>query len=223
LLLRRRSHSTVRSDRVRLIADRGVAVVLDVGANAGQYAQRLRAEGYAGTIVSFEPLRDAYARLCTAAARDPAWLTFNVALGEGPAISEMNVSANSYSSSFLPIADITVDAARDAAYIGVEEVTVTALDLIDLPPGRTMLKVDVQGAEPSVLRGARALIRTVELVELEMSLVPIYEGQELAPAVCTMMREAGFVPVALETSFTHPATGEILQMDGIFANVSRER
>ncbi|MBA2742295.1 MAG: FkbM family methyltransferase [Actinobacteria bacterium] len=211
----------MREDRVRLIEERGVTVVLDVGANAGQYASRLRKDGYMGTIVSFEPLRDAFERLRAAAADDPAWHTLNIALGEAPAVATMNVSANSYSSSFLPIATATVDAAPDAAYIGVEDVSVTALDLLTLPDGRKMLKADVQGAEPLVLRGARALLPTVELVELEMSLVPIYEGQVLAPAVCAMMRERGFAPVALEASFTHPDTGEILQIDGIFANVSR--
>ena len=210
----------MREDRARLIDERGVTVVIDVGANAGQYARRLREDGYAGTIISFEPLRDAYELLCAASADDPAWHALNVALGDAPAVATINVSANSFSSSFLPISNRTVDAAPDAAYIGVEDVSVTALDLLALPPGRKMLKADVQGAEPSVLRGARALLPTVELVELEMSLVPMYEGQELAPAVCAMMRERGFVPVALEAGLTHPETGEILEIDGIFANGS---
>ena len=175
----------LRENRSRLIEERRVTVVLDVGANAGQYAKRLRVDGYAGTIVSFEPLRDAYERLsAAAAASDSAWQTFNLALGEAPAVAAMNVSANSYSSSFLSITRTTVEAAADAAYVGTEDVTVTALDLLALPPGRKMLKADVQGFEPSVLRGARTLLPTLELVELELSLVPIYEGQELAPALC---------------------------------------
>lgn len=209
----------MREDRIRLITERGVTVVLDVGANAGQYATRLREDGYGGTIVSFEPLRDAYERLCAASADDPAWHSFNLALGGAPSVARINVSANSVSSSLLPIADTTVRAAPDAACVGVEDVNVTTLDLLTLPSGRTMLKADVQGAEPSVLRGARAVLSTFELVELEMSLVPLYEGQELAPAVCAMMRDEGFVPVALEASFAHPETGEILQIDGIFTNM----
>lgn len=210
----------MRKDRVRLIKERRVDVVLDVGANAGQWATALRKDGYRGTIVSFEPLHDAYERLCAASARDRAWHAHNLALGEEPAVATINVSANSYSSSFLEITSTTLDAAPDAAYIGVEEVRVTTLDVLDLPTGRMMLKADVQGAEPSVLRGARALLPTIELVELEMSLVPAYEGQMLAPAVCAMMRDSGFVPVAFEASFTHPETREILQVDAIFANLA---
>jgi FkbM family methyltransferase len=211
----------VRGTRTRLIEERRVTVVLDVGANAGQYAKRLRDDGYSGTIVSFEPLREAYESLCAAAARDSAWQTFNLALGEALTVAAMNVSANSYSSSFLPITQRTVEADHSAAYVGTEHVNVTALDLLELPPGRTMLKIDVQGFEPSVLRGARALLLTVELVELELSLVPIYEGQELAPAVCALLRDYGFVPVALEPAFSDPTTGEILQVDGLFVNVGR--
>jgi FkbM family methyltransferase len=209
----------MREARNRLIEDRRVAVVLDVGANAGQYALRLREDGYSGTIVSFEPLRVPYEHLRAVAAGDPAWQTFNLALGEEPAIMTMNVSANSYSSSFLPITPETVEAAPDASYVETEDVVVTTLDLIELPPGRAMLKADVQGYEPSVLRGAQRLLPTFELVELEMSLVPVYEGQELAPAVCAMLREHGFVPVALEPAFSHPRSGEILQIDGLFANI----
>jgi len=210
----------MRDDRMRLIAERGVTVVLDVGANAGQYASRLREDGYSGTIVSFEPLREPYARLCAASADDPAWHTLNIALGEAPARTQMNVSANSYSSSLLPMTPTTVDAAPDAVYIGVEDVKVTRLDLLTLPAGRKMIKADVQGVEPSVLRGAHSLLAAVDVVEVEMSLVPIYEGQELAPAVCAMMRARGFVPVAFGTSFAHPETGEILQIDGLFARVN---
>jgi FkbM family methyltransferase len=211
----------VQETRTRQIEERRVTVILDVGANAGQYAKRLRDDGYSGTIVSFEPLRDAYERLYAAAAGDPGWQTFNLALGEAPAVAAMNVSANSFSSSFLPIAQRTVEAAHDAAYVGTEDVTVTALDLLVLPPGRKMLKADVQGFEPSVLRGARTLLPTLELVELELSLVPIYQGQELAPAVCGILRDHGFVPVALEPAFSHPTTGEILQIDGLFVNIGR--
>ena len=212
------SDDGVREDRIRLLRERSISVVLDVGANAGQYARRLREDGFSGTIISFEPLRDAYDQLRTAAEHDPNWHTVNTALAESPGVATINVSANSYSSSFLPVTNASLDAAPDAAYVGTESVNVTALDLLDIPPGPKMLKADVQGTEPSVLRGARRQLPGIDLVELEMSLVPIYEGQELAPAVCALLRDFGFVPVALEVSFINPDTGEILCVDGIFAN-----
>lgn len=208
----------MREDRLRLIRERGVTVVLDVGANAGQWAKRLREDGYAGTIVSFEPLLDAYEQLRVAAAGDSKWHTHRVALGEASGVATINVSANSYSSSFLPITNASLDAAPEAAYVGQEDVAITRLDLLDLPPGRKMLKADVQGTEPGVIRGAQGVLPEVELVELEMSLVPIYKGQELAPAVCSLLRASGFAPVALEASWENPQTGEVLCIDAIFAS-----
>jgi hypothetical protein len=98
-------------------------------------------------------------------------------------------------------------------------VDVATLDSLVLPPGVTMLKMDVQGTEPSVLRGARESLRRVVAVEAELSLVPIYDGQDLAPAVCDQLRAEGFVPVAFGVAFTEPTTGEILCLDGLFARV----
>ena len=99
-------------------------VVLDVGANAGQYASRLREDGYEGPILSFEPLQEAYQRLEAAAADDPKWHTMRVALAEEARTASIHVSANSYSSSILSITDRCVDAAPDAAYVGTERVEV---------------------------------------------------------------------------------------------------
>jgi FkbM family methyltransferase len=211
----------LRDARLRLLRDREVKVVLDVGANAGQYASRLREDGYEGLILSFEPLAEAYQRLEAAATDDPKWHTVRVALAEEAGTAAIHVSANSHSSSFLPITNRCVDAAPDAAYVRTELVDVTALDLLTLPPGAAMLKIDLQGTEPSVLRGARKLLRRVEVLELELSLVTLYDGKDVAPAVCQMLRTERFVPLALDVAFTDPITGEILQLDGLFASTYR--
>jgi FkbM family methyltransferase len=205
---------------MRLITDAGVSTVLDVGANEGQYAQALRASGYGGRIVSFEPLRDAFERLRSAAAHDLRWDTRNVAVGDRAARLSMNISANSYSSSLLPITRRCVDAAPDAAYVGSEEIEVVTLDSQNLPTDDPiLLKADVQGYEPQVLRGASRLLSHVALLELELSLVPLYAGQELAHEVCVLVRAAGFVPVAVGNPFLHPATREILSLDALFRKV----
>jgi FkbM family methyltransferase len=207
-------------ERLTLMREAGVSLVLDVGANEGQYAMTLRASGYDGDMVSFEPLRDAYARLRGAAADDPHWQTKNLALGMEAARMGIHISANSYSSSLLPITGLCVEAAPDAAYVGAEEVEVVTLDSLDVPEDVSiLLKADVQGYEPQVLRGAARLLPRVMVLELELSLVPLYAGQELAHEVCALVRRLGFVPVALGNPFRHPATREILSLDALFRNV----
>ena len=81
---------------------RGFDLVFDVGANAGQFGRKLRDNGYAGRIVSFEPLQAPRERLLAQAARDGRWeVAERAAIGERDGEIEIHVSSNSYSSSAL--------------------------------------------------------------------------------------------------------------------------
>jgi FkbM family methyltransferase len=208
----------VTNERTRLMQAAQVSLVLDVGANEGQYATALRTSGYGGEIVSFEPIRAAYERLREKARGDPGWQSKNVALGERSERATLHVSANSFSSSLLPITDLCLEAAPNAAYLRSEEVEVETLDSLELPDDASiLLKADVQGYEPQVLRGGLRLLRRIALLELELSLVPLYAGQALAYEICAFVRSKGFIPVAVGNPFCHPATGEILSLDAVFA------
>lgn len=50
-----------------------IEVVLDVGANDGDFGRKIRDEGYRGRIASLEPNPAAYERLCGAIVNDPLW------------------------------------------------------------------------------------------------------------------------------------------------------
>ena len=104
--------------RARLLKDYRIDLVLDVGANTGQYARQLRELGYKGRIVSFEPLSSAVAELRRAAAYDANWQVRNHACGAENGKREIRVAANSQSSSFLPMKAEHLDAFPDSCYIG---------------------------------------------------------------------------------------------------------
>jgi len=179
------AHAGLRARRrpdglVRALRSRGIDVVLDVGANAGQFARGIRAMGYRGRIVSFEPLSAAFRKLCANRSTYAEWRAVQVALGDEADTRRINVAGNSQSSSFLDMLPRHVDAAPKSAYVGTEEVVVKRLDdVFDeycAPHERCFLKIDVQGFEEAVLRGAdRALERCVGLY-LELSFVPLYRG-----------------------------------------------
>jgi hypothetical protein len=78
------------------------------------------------------------------------------------------------------------------------------------------LKIDVQGYEKQVLEGAPRVLGSCRAVIAEMSLLPLYEGQVLAKELWNQLTEQGFEPWSLEPGFRHPATGRMLQLDGIF-------
>lgn len=217
--IRRRQPTDLGRRRVRLAEIRDVDTVLDVGANEGQWAHGLRKEGYAGRIVSFEPLAPAYAGLCKRASGDRLWQTYNLGLGASNEKATIHVAGNSTSSSFLPMATAHAEAAPYSAYIGEQTAQVVTLDSFcaDWPSSRRLyLKIDVQGGEMTVLQGALATLTQVDILELEMSLVPLYKGQALHSEMAQYVSERGFELVGLDEGFSDPRTGRLLQYDAVY-------
>jgi FkbM family methyltransferase len=206
--------------RVHLLGVRRVDLVLDVGANTGQYALRTRAAGYAGRIVSFEPLRDAYAELDSRAEADPLWECRRHALGSSSGEAEIHVAGNSWSSSLLEIEDRHIASAPGSAYVGTETVSVLTLDEVwgEVAGGARSpyLKLDVQGFELEALRGAERTLPKLAGIEAELSLAPLYEGAPTYREVIDHLEAAGFRLAGLEPEFFDPETAELLQAQAIF-------
>lgn len=205
--------------RQAILTQSKVDLVFDVGAARGGFGTDIRQFGYHGRIVSFEPLKAAFAELEHAAAGDPAWSTVNAALGSEAGRQSINVASNSDSSSMLPMTHEHSDAAPQVGYVGTEEIRVERLD--DIAPtyltehSRPYLKIDTQGFEREVLAGgAETLARCVGL-QLELSFVPLYEGGMLVNEAISMAYEHGFVLGSITQGFTSPQ-GHMLQADGIF-------
>ena len=98
---------------------RGVSVVLDIGANGGQFARGLRTAGYNDRMISFEPLSEPFATLQASASADPLWDCCRCALGDIDGTVSMHVAGNSgQSSSVLPMLQLHQDAAPYANYVG---------------------------------------------------------------------------------------------------------
>jgi FkbM family methyltransferase len=207
---RRRQHVLARHD---------VDLVIDVGAADGGYGTSLREFGYRGDILSFEPQAAAYARLRTTIATDPAWSARQLALGPESGRLTMNIASNSTSSSILPMLDTHVAAAPSVRYVGTETVTVARLDdeVADAVAShrRPFLKIDTQGFEREVLAGASATVESCVGLQLELSLVPLYDGGMLIDEAVGWAYDRGFQMVGLEQGYAAP-TGEILQIDGVF-------
>lgn len=206
---------------MRLLATYEINAVLDVGANTGQYAQQLRRLGYRGRILSFEPLSSAFAELRRNHARVPdKWEIANAGLGERAGRAVLNIAANSYSSSILPMLPAHSVNAPDSSFIDKEEVAIDTVDSIIetrvRPTERLFLKSDTQGYEANVLAGAAKHLDRILGLQLEMSLIPLYEGELLLVEMISYLAERGFTLMSLEPGFASPTTGQLLQTDGLF-------
>jgi len=203
-----------------LVAEQ-VDLVIDVGANSGQYARSLRSAGYGHRVLSFEPLSSAHAVLEAAARRDNNWaVAERMAIGDHDGAVTINVAGNSASSSILDMLDSHLRAAPYSVYVGTEEVPVRKLDSVRHSflheSTRPFLKIDTQGYESRVLKGAAGLLPRVKGVQVELSLRPLYDGQVLWRGVIDLLEASGFELWSLVPEFLDPDTGRMLQCDGIF-------
>jgi FkbM family methyltransferase len=202
-----------------ILTEKRINVVFDVGANLGQFAQWIRKSGYAGRILSFEPLADVYRKLTKAAARDSQWIIApRMALGCASGEIEIHVSGNSASSSVLPMLAVHQKAAPHSAYIDTEKVPLNRLDDVYAlsQEERPLLKVDVQGYERAVLDGAPHILKSCQAIIVEMSLVPLYDGQSLATELWEYLMRLGFQACYFNPGFRDPGSKRLLQMDGVF-------
>jgi FkbM family methyltransferase len=202
------------------MAQHSVRTVLDVGANRGQFGTELRRCRFTGRLISVEPLSEPFAALSAIAAADGNWHVERAAVAAEPGSVTVNVSKNSASSSILPILERSVHAAPQTQYVSTEQVDATTVDELvarhELDPGTTLLKIDVQGFESAVLDGAAKTLSQFGGVRLEMSLVPLYDGEALMPEMTARLNDAGFDLWFVEPGFSEPDTHRLLQLDGVF-------
>jgi len=200
-------------------------VVLDVGANVGQFGDQLLSLGYRGKLVSFEAIPIVHSRLLEhARSRSASWIVAPcAALGSRSGTIDMNISANVLSSSVLPMREAHVSAAPASKYVDRQTVPMERLDELArqwVPnSARLLIKIDAQGYELEVLKGAADLLPQAAGLQIELSLTPLYEGAPTFMEMMEYLQAAGFEPFGMVPMFRDPRTGRLLQVDGFFTRV----
>jgi FkbM family methyltransferase len=203
-----------------------VDCVLDVGANRGQYGQSLRRHGYAGHIVSFEPVPQFHEALATASAEDDKWTVHHVALGSAEGTVPMRVQ-HSFSSVLTSseYGKQRFEVLRNNADNDLIEVPLRRLDeLLDevLAPviasgvvsPRIYLKLDTQGFDLEVFRGLGGRINDVVAMQSEVALLPIYENMPRMPEALATYEAAGFEVTGMYP-VSREADGRVIEYDAV--------
>ena len=201
-----------------MLARHDITLVFDVGANIGQYAASLRNNGYEAGIVSFEPLSAAHAELSVNADLDPDWqIAPRCAIGAAAGEMTLNISPESDMSSLLPLTEDATEKFASVRPTGSEVVPMTTLaDKIPRYANTNdaiFVKSDTQGYEAQVLNGLGDAVDRVVGLQLELSLVPIYEGQPDYLTVLNRVGGLGFTPHLVIPGYYSRQHGQMIEFD----------
>jgi FkbM family methyltransferase len=198
----------------------GVPVtVLDVGANKGQFSRAAAVLFPGARIFAFEPLETVAAEWRVNLADVPTASIEVCAVGSETGTVTFHPHAYSLSSSVLPLADgAGAEGGGGAGELAPVEVPVRRLDDVVAPAdlaGPVLCKLDVQGYELEVLRGATDTLRHVDALVVELAFEQHYAGQPLFSEVLDELTARGFrldVPIDVRRD----EAGTVVEMDGLF-------
>jgi len=199
--------------------------VLDVGANAGQFARFIRGHFPQATLHCFEPIPRAFQELSAWTSQDGNAYAVQMALGDSAGSIDINLhSDHSTSSSVLSTSEhcqalfpFTARQEKISVPMGRLDDYIAALPS-PLSPN-VLLKLDVQGFETFVLRGAPRLMRSVTACIAEVSLDVLYVGQSRFSDIFRIATESG-LEYAGNLSQMYGADGHVISFDAVFQRAS---
>ena len=201
--------------------EKEIDYILDVGANEGQFVKELRFYGYEGNIISFEPILDAHKRLLQNSLKDDKWEIYKpIALGNKNRESVINISKNSVSSSIFEMKKEHLENAPNSMYVSKQSINEIRLEEIffdlDLKEKNLFLKIDTQGYEYEVLKGAEEILKYFKGIMVEVSLTNLYEGQKSWQEILGFIQSKGFNLWSIDRGFSNKKNGKTLQVDMCF-------
>lgn len=220
---RRFNVGILRYPLYRILHDNEIDLILDVGANRGQFAMDVYAAGYHGAIWSYEPIPPVFEELRKNAKSRTRWEAFNFALGDRVGARTIKVTRSAPSSSLYSVDEKFANRYFDILGKADEiPISVDRLDNISkahpISCEHTFVKIDVQGAEAEVIDGGRHFLPSCRGLLVEVSLRPIYSGTKPMEDVIFTLRSMGFTPVHVWPGFKDPTSWHTYDCDVIFIN-----
>jgi FkbM family methyltransferase len=225
-LIRRDKQVRLDSHLAVLLPALGVDLVIDVGANTGQYAKRLRKIGYAGDILSYEPLSAMQATLTRAARQDGRWIVRDCALGEEAGTATIRMSPDSSWSSLRGFTEWGKERFpnqdRDAK---PEEIRVLRLDddlpehIPDWDSRSIFLKLDTQGFDQEAFAGVQGVLGSIVALQAEVPFMSIYEGAPRYAEAMAAFEAKGYEVTGLFPVKRDRKTHRMIEMDCVMRRV----
>lgn len=200
-------------------------VLIDAGAYVGETSLKLRNHFPDATIHALEPFPDSYERLCAAVGRDPLTYTHQIALGAATRFMHLHVNAGKATNSLLPSHENASSIWGTGLLDTQTTLAVPALTLDEFCTRHDiqhidLLKLDVQGAEYDVLKGAAGLLQSqaIDFVFLEVLIAPTYDGQRSLREYLSLFEAHGYTLFGFYDLVHH--RGQLIQLDAMVASRS---
>jgi len=187
--------------------------VIDIGANDGAFAAFLARHFRPDTTYVFEPLPRCRADLEARAATIPNLKIIPLALSDQSGRKPLYENSYHPASSLLRVSPMSKVEFPQTAVETPTIVEVARLDdVLETQPLEPdiFIKIDVQGMEDAVIRGGQRVLGRAKCVLVEMSFVPMYEGQPLFEEVHRLLEGLGFRFAGMKNQIDSPKTGQPL-------------
>jgi FkbM family methyltransferase len=195
-----------------------IRTILDVGANEGQFAEKMLAVCPEATIHCFEPLKDAFENLSVKFSGKKNLIAHNFGLGSASEDKIIHCNEYSPSSSMLEMLELHKSNFDFAVKVEEKTISIKRLDdcFLDQLAKPLLLKIDVQGYEMHVLEGGERTAKQADVIIIETTFRPLYKGQPLFEDIFNWMTQRGFSFAGNLEQLMAPLDNAILQADAIF-------
>lgn len=197
-----------------------VDVVIDIGANVGLFSEEIRKKLPNAIIYAFEPLKECFNVLSAEFESDKNFHAFHMALGSHKGDALMHKNEYTPCSSILPITDIHKKEFPHAISESNEKVRVGTLDDamgdMNIAGKVVLIKLDVQGYELEVLKGATQVIDKSKVVLIETCFTSLYDGQPLFQDIYKYLTERGFLYKGSIQQKLSKIDGMVIAQDSLF-------
>lgn len=202
---------------VKNLEESKISNVMDIGANVGQFGLDIRRHGFQGQIFSYEPVHKAFMSLTQTTEKFQPWKPFKLGLGSAESELEINVSGNSgLSSSILEMRSLHLENFPNSATVAKQKISISTVDkqltVLGIQPDELMMKIDVQGFEAEVLKGASRSLSSIPLCYLEVSIAQLYEGELTFLQMLNELSKYGHEVIDVFRG-TKAKNGQLLQLD----------
>ena len=182
-------------------------VILDIGSASGEWARMANGIWPEAKIFGFEPNAREVPALETTKQELGVFEYFRCFLG--PEAKVVNyVDSKTQTSLF---AEVQPDATDQASMRVLDQMLAEGQILQP-----QLIKLDVQGFELEVLKGATRLMERVEVAIMEISFAPFHSGMPIVNDVVAFMQARGFVWYDIISALRRPKDDRLMQIDAIF-------